>query len=117
MKKIVISILLITLISVYLFGFVKKYRKKKIDIENKYLWKIDEADDLEVLGDDKTGTNFSVDNQVVKHGDYSVKVVPSDDTDEAKVDLIITKEMLEDPQYFDNLFTEWHESQMQQDKS
>jgi hypothetical protein len=27
----------------------------------------------------------------------------------------ITKEMLEDPQYFDNLFIEWHEKQMKEE--
>ncbi len=29
----------------------------------------------------------------------------------------ITKTMLDDPQYFDNLFTEWHERQMEQEKA
>lgn len=95
MKKIILSIFLTFLISIFIYGTIKKYSNQKTEIETQYLWKINEANDMEVLGDDKTGTKFFIDNQVVKYGDYSVKVIPSDDTDETKIDIVIDKGMFE----------------------
>lgn len=98
-RKLLIFILILTLlaaVSMIIAEEIEEEKKfKKTETGSVYLWRMETEEELEEFDDDRTGTDFYLESEIVYEGQNSVKILPSGDTNEAKISLILNGERVE----------------------